>query len=108
MEKAFIAILLVVGGVVLMVPLAFVYGWVLTMFWAWFVVPTFGVPMLGIWPAVGINLLLGLVTRQANQCHADDMRDSNEKLSAAIVQLIWPLVVLGFGWIIWQFSLMAG
>lgn len=34
-------------------------GWVLTVLWRWFIIPTFGLPALSIPLAIGINLVVG-------------------------------------------------
>jgi len=41
-------------------------GFVFLKLWAWFVVPTFGLPMLTIPVAIGLALLIGFLTHQRN------------------------------------------
>ena len=58
---ALLWILLLIPAVVIMVlPVALWRGFVLTKLWAWFIVPTFGLPMLTMIPAIGLSLVVGM------------------------------------------------
>jgi hypothetical protein len=82
-----------------------VRGWVLTVLWSWFVVPTFSLPELSIPVALGFTLIVGMFTHHLAQKTANDTTRSTatkvgEVIGAAIVN---PLIVLLFGWIIQSF-----
>lgn len=42
-------------------------GYVLSVFWGWFVIPVFGAPTLGIVPATGIAGMVHFMTYQTNE-----------------------------------------
>jgi hypothetical protein len=46
----------------LLLPLLYIYhGWILTLFWKWFVVSAFHIPALSITQAIGISLTMHLL-----------------------------------------------
>ena len=74
-------------------------GYVLTVLWAWFVVPTFAAPALAIAPAIGLSLVLGYLTQHVqrsrkDQSFAEVMAEG--ALNAATV----PTLALFIGWIV--------
>ena len=90
--------LLVIGAPALVVLSALWRGYVLSLLWAWFVVPVFGAPPLGIPAALGLSLLVAALTAQ-------HMRIGTPKdLGYAMgVALLAPPATLLFGWIIKHF-----
>ena len=102
---------LVVASVV--VVLAFVFGivavswllrgYVLSILWRWFMVPTLGLPALSIPQAIGIALVVGMLTHQSH--HYPENKD--EKTSTKVVRSLGPFVApfatLLVGWIVHQF-----
>ena len=87
-----------------MIPLSSILnGWVLTKLWAWFIVPTFDAPMLGIAPAIGLSVIVGYLTQHASKSSDEDdkYRSTGEKLAKAVFTAIFnPLVYLLIGWIV--------
>lgn len=86
----------------LSVPAALLRGWVLSLLWAWFVVPL-GVPPITYLHAVGISLLASLLTHKNSP--ADDAalekKNAHEKIVEGIAtMLVGPLFVLLLGWLI--------
>jgi hypothetical protein len=71
-------------------------GWVLTMLWAWFVTPTFGLPLLSIPQAIGLCLVVNMLAGQS-RTGKDGDKDWANLLAVAFVG---PLLVLAMGWII--------
>ena len=82
-------------------PLALLRGWAVMTLWAWFVVPL-GAPALTIWHAVGVSLIVGLLTYQVQYEPADE---ANElfwtRFSTAILA---PLICVGWGWL-WHWAM---
>lgn len=90
--------ILVVGFV-----LAMWSAWVMVKLWEWFVVATFGVPMLEFWQAYGLVLLVRFLTsRQPSHDEEEYQRENTAKaLIASVVYLtIAPAFVLVFGAIV--------
>jgi hypothetical protein len=70
-------------------------GYVLSVLWGWFFVPTFGVPALSVPAAFGVALVVRFLTHQ----HNDDERASTVKMTAMALN---PAVALCFGWVVKQ------
>ncbi|HEY3544739.1 MAG TPA: hypothetical protein VGK17_01450 [Propionicimonas sp.] len=87
--------------VVLIVPMSLLRGFTISTLWGWYVVPTFGAPSLSVVAAIGISLLVGLLTAKAPP---KDERGDTE----VIYPLVWSLTICGFallfGWA-WTFAL---
>lgn len=78
-------------------------GWVLSVLWGWFVVPFFGLTMLSIPLALGISLLVGILTKEDTDCVKPE-RSTEEAWAYSISSiLLGPLLVLLFGFIIHLF-----
>lgn len=74
-------------------------GYALTILWAWFVVPVFGLPTLAIAPAIGVSLVVGFLTHQYRPSDVEE--DSDERMiKAATYATLAPLFALAFGWCI--------
>lgn len=77
-------------------------GYVLTIVWSWFVVPTLGLPALTLVPAIGLALVASFMTY--HYVYAKDTRSHGEQVgTAATLAFAYPLLVLGMGWVINQF-----
>lgn len=74
-------------------------GFVLTKLWAWFVVPTFGLPMLTIPIAIGICIIAAFLTHQQNfkLKSGDEMMDA---LNAYGYSIFTGAVLLFIGWVV--------
>lgn len=85
--------LIVLGGLAAMVISAVYRGWVLMLLWAWFVSPTFGVPALRIPTALGVAVLVGMLTFNPT---GKESRSFTEALACSTASTTVALVV---GWI---------
>jgi hypothetical protein len=99
-KDSLIACLGVILGFILIPLIAILQGWVFTVLWGWFVVPTFHAPELSIAVAIGLTIVVGMFRRVDI-----DMREktSNEKLTEAIATIVMPFVFLFLGWIVTLF-----
>lgn len=86
----------------------FVEGWVLSLLWGWFLVPTFGLHRVGVLPAAGLILFTRFATFSLRRVklevlrHYDD-HDYHVELTKnfSLVSLaLRPFVLLGLGWLI--------
>lgn len=77
-------------------------GYVLTILWAWFVVPTFHLPQLAIAPAIGISMIVKYLTHQ-NDFEKGDREWEDQVVRVLFYAAFYPLMVLGFGWIVHSF-----
>jgi hypothetical protein len=95
--------------VFLMIFASIFNGYVLSVLWGWFVVPTFGAPTLGVAPAIGIALVVGYMTHQMRD---RIFRDEDKKEEPNFRQImargtafaiLKPSNALFFGWIVHLF-----
>ncbi|MDP3726358.1 MAG: hypothetical protein Q8R36_04140 [bacterium] len=93
----------VVGFVALIVVGSIANGFVLSVLWGWFIVPTLGLPALSVVQAIGIAMVVSYLTYH----YIDTQKgteDKREKIAMAIGMVILrPLFALFFGWIIHLF-----
>jgi hypothetical protein len=80
-----------IGAVGLFLAAVLARGFVLTVLWGWFAVPVFGLPALGIAPALGLTVLLGYL-----------LNHKKEGQSLADI-FAGALAALGVGWVIHLF-----
>jgi len=86
---------IVVGFIALVVLETVIRGLVLVKLWAWFITPTFGLPLLTVPVALGVALIAGFLTNSNTQ-YKDHETDWGANVVAAI---LGPLLALFFGWI---------
>lgn len=100
-----IGLLTAFGGLIAGIAASIWQGWVLHYLWAWFVVPAFGLPVLGLVAAMGISLsarfVIGLWSLQIP---GDATKSSTYKLWTAIATSFFsPALFLLSGYVIKQF-----
>lgn len=90
-------------GLLLILPFAAWYGFVVKTIWSWFVVPL-GAVHIGVWEAAGVYLLVRLLTMDTT-LNRDDEKTPAEKLGYAIaVGILVPAFTLGFAAIYHAFA----
>ena len=97
-------VLLAIVGFTVVVPViiavnAMLNGWVLSMLWGWFMVPTLGLPVLSLAPAIGIALVISYLTHQTIDCESKK-KELEEKVAYAALVILRPFFVLFFGWVV--------
>ena len=103
-ETALDSIMKPVAYFVLAVPFAIaliaaIYVWsgyVLSVMWGWFIVPTFGLPALSIPTAIGVAMVAGMLAKQ----YIPNKDDGWKSLSRPF---IGPAVTFLAGWIVTRF-----
>lgn len=83
----------VVGFIGLTVGTILWRGYVLAILWGWFAVPAFGLPQLTIAQAIGVSIVVGMLTHQG-------FKDDRELGPLVALALLGPLVSLLIGWIV--------
>lgn len=91
-----------IAALVLVVPATVWYGYVLSVLWAWFVVPAFEAPPLSIPYAIGIALLVGMFTRSlARSTDVKKHQSATTRFFKALGEsFLGPLLTLGIGAIV--------
>lgn len=77
-------------------------GYVLTVLWGWFIVPTFDLPTLALAPAIGISMTVSYLTYQYDSSKKSEDAE-NPFVRAVSYSLLMPALVLGVGWIVQKF-----
>lgn len=72
-------------------------GCVLHIIWAWFAAPIFNLPALGVAQAMGVALVVGLITKPVEKPKGDEI------LKAIVAVFFRPALVLLAAWITLQF-----
>ena len=80
-------------------------GFVLKMLWGWFVVPTFpAAPSLSIPAAIGISLVVGMLTHDLPSLKSEEDQSVADELLLAIYYTIGMTVFyLAMGWVVYRF-----
>lgn len=77
-------------------------GYVVSTLWEWFVVPTFTAPPLNVVPAIGIALIVRLLTYNVDD-YTEPTNESPDPVDAFMFHIfmgiVLPLVCLGIGWV---------
>ena len=79
-------------------------GYVLTILWGWFVVPTFGMSPLALVPAIGLSVVVGYLTHQytPKAVKPEDDGKWDETVRAISHILRQPVFALLVGWVVKQ------
>lgn len=93
---ALTAVGLLVGVFALSFVSALLDGYVLTILWTWFVVPTFGLRPLALVPAIGFSMVVSFLTPQMPKGEVE-WGDEIGKM------FLRPAVMLFFAWIVHLF-----
>ncbi len=83
-----------VVGLVLLLPVVLWSGFVASVLWGWFVVPTLGAPAIGAVAAAGLILLLGFMHPQPTK---DDDENKYPVTFMMVKRAFSALIVLGLG-----------
>jgi hypothetical protein len=74
-------------------------GYVLSVMWAWFVVPMFDAPAMNVPTAVGIAMAVAMLTHQINFTSLERLQSDAGRMQAWVYQGGVPATVLLVGWI---------
>lgn len=90
---------------VLMFVSAVANGYALSVLWRWFIVPIFYLPALNIPQALGLALVISMLTKDfdSNSDKESDDTLTDVLIKATMKVFIKPAFALLFGWIVLQF-----
>lgn len=98
------AVLIGLGTLFAIVVLTVIRGWSLSILWAWFAVPAFGIAPLSIPMAIGLTMLANLVVASPrNDSDTNGMDATDKMVQGFIFSISLSLVALGSGWVVKQF-----
>jgi hypothetical protein len=105
-DKSIGVAFLIFLGVLVLLPLAwlygvFSYGFVAVKLWTWFVVPVFHTTVnFGILQAARLCILVRFFTSEHKMSVSDPDETTEHKIASIILPLIVPWVTLLFGWLL--------
>ena len=92
-----------VWTLIVMVGGAICGGWAIRILWGWFIIPIFGLPVLTIAQAIGVGMMVNLLTSRT-QTQKDD-RDTTERIVYATFYAIgYPALTVGIAWVVTLFE----
>ena len=101
---AILAVLGIVAVVIVtVVPAMLVRAWALTKLWAWFVVPISNLPQIGYAQAIGISMLLGMLTAHYTP-HEDKCTEKEKAISYISYAFLYPLLTVCIAWCVKYFG----
>ncbi len=89
--------MVVLGWFALTIVSFLLNGVALKFLWSWFMVPTFGLPVISLVQAIGIGIIIGFMTQQYVP------KDKDEVMETALYEIVIPIFTLAVGWIIHLF-----
>ena len=96
--------LVAIAGVFVLGPLW--SGYVLSVLWGWFLVPAFHLPQISIALAIGISLVVNMLTAKSSSESVESGKDkglSESFIRALAFACLYPLLALGIGAIVHAF-----
>jgi hypothetical protein len=75
-------------------------GYVLSVIWGWFIVPTFGLHALGVVPAIGVCLVMSFLTHQYSPPCKEEKTGFSQLMHSIGYIAARPLLTLLAGWIV--------
>jgi hypothetical protein len=99
-------------GLVIVIGVMIVRGLTIKLLWSWFVCPQFNVNQLSLVSAIGISLLVGIITqwKSFSKKEIDENKSLNVEdtwhtlLYNGLIQTIMLFVVMGIGWALYSFQ----
>lgn len=71
-------------------------GWVLAKLWLWLIVPTFGLRALSVWQAIGLSVVVAVLTMKAPDNDDDTALEMTIRLTIYSVVACGMALVLGY------------
>ena len=78
-------------------------GYVLSVMWGWFIVPTLGLSPITTVPAIGLALVVGYLTHHEIDCQPSERTNYEKVVYAVVNSLIYPAIALAIGWVVHLF-----
>ena len=92
-----------VVGLIIFSSLILLRGYVLSILWRWFMVPTLGLPQLSVVQAIGIAMVVSFLTYHDDLDLQRSERSLGQKTVIFLCRIIYLLFALLFGWVVHQF-----
>lgn len=90
------------GIVLLLLAGTVTRGYALAKLWLWFIEPTFNAPHISIPVALGISVIVGMLTHEGAP-KDESLSERDRLIQGCGAAILAPLFSLGIGWILLQF-----
>lgn len=80
----------------------FINGFVLSKLWEWFIVTQFGIASLSVPAAIGLTIVVGLLTHQPQPAKKNEESTLTETIVVILAQILAPFLTLFVGWIVYS------
>jgi hypothetical protein len=97
------AVLLFIWLLIILVGGSIWSGYVLSVMWAWFVVPTFHLPQLSIAIAIGLSMVVRMLTYTPQEGEKKKSDTADTIISSFCWSFLYPLLVLGVSYCVHLF-----
>ena len=77
-------------------------GFVLSKMWLWFIVTTFGAPVLTVPQAIGVGMIVSFLTYRATPKNKDSNSEWSQIIIDILSAMISPFVTLLIAWIVYS------
>lgn len=77
-------------------------GFVLSKMWLWFIVTTFGAPVLTVPQAIGVGMIVSFLTYRATPKNKDSNSEWSQIIIDILSAMIAPFVTLLIAWIVYS------
>jgi predicted phage tail protein len=75
-------------------------GYVFSVMWGWFVVPAFHLPQVSVAVAIGISMIVGMLTHHLSQDQEKKKSDTTDAMISSFSwSFLYPLLMLAAGYV---------
>jgi hypothetical protein len=79
----------------------FYYSWIVSYLWGWFITPVFGIETPSVFYILGLFLMIGMLKdKKFKEIFKKSDSTPKENIKSIIANLLYPIFVLGIGWIL--------
>lgn len=71
-------------------------GWVIAKLWLWLIVPTFGLRALSVWQAIGLSVIVGVLTMKAPDKDDDSVLETTLRYTLYTLMSYGMALLLGY------------
>ena len=100
-EKGALAFFAIAFLVAMIIPSVMWSGYVLSIMWGWFIVPTFGLPSLQVGVAIDISGIISFIVPTSDYKKKEEDEGIGEIVLGGVIRAVGkPAIFLLFGWIV--------
>jgi hypothetical protein len=97
------AVLLFIWLLIVLIGGSMWSGYVLSVMWEWFVVPVFHAPQMSVAVAIGLSMLIGMLTRNPQEESKKETDTASMMVSSFSWAFLYPLFMMGLSYFVHLF-----